>query len=423
MRKFALLAIGLGLGMTSFAQKSQIRTAKNYMGEKNYEKAKAAIEEAVTSESTKDDPSAWYVRGTVYLQMQLLKENADKDFYTEAGKSYKKAIALNPSYEKQDINQKLYAVARLNFNDGIRAYEKLNYDLAYNKFAEVVDIAGLEDGKRFSGKTWAEFDTIARQAAAYQGFSAYYANKYDEALPLLEKAKVDPVVKSSNIYLMLADVYEAKNDNSNMMAVLSEARKDFPSDKTVVNRELNYYIKAGKTDELVKKLEDAIKADPTNPDLLFTLGVAYDGMANPKDKANKELPKPANYSELFTKAEEAYSNALKAADKPEINYNMGALYFNRAVMVNEDMNAITGSSSADIKKYDALKAQRDDWFNKALPYLEKTVTAYDPKATSLKGEDKNTYMSAIVAAKEIYAKQNKLDKATEFKKKLEAVNN
>src|SRR5690606_38179246 len=124
------------------------------------------------------------------------------------------------------------------------------------------------------------------------------------------------------------------------------------------------------------------------------LGVAYDGMANPKDKDEKDLPKPANYSELFTKAAEAYDNALKVADKPEINYNLGALYFNRAVMVNDEMNAITGSSSADIKKYDALKAQRDDWFNKALPYLEKTVTAYDPQAASLKGEDKKTYMNA-----------------------------
>jgi hypothetical protein len=86
------------------------------------------------------------------------------------------------------------------------------------------------------------------------------------------------------------------------------------------------------------------------------------------------------------------------------------------------MNAITGTSADELKKYDGLKAQREEWFNKALPYFEKVVTVYDPQAASLKGEDKNTYMSAIVAAKEIYAKQNKLEKASDYKKKLEAVN-
>ena len=55
-------------------------------------------------------------------------------------------------------------------------------------------------------------------------------------------------------------------------------------------------------------------------------------------------------------------------------------------------------------------------------YLEKTVSMYDPQAASLSGEDKNSYMNALVAAKEIYAKKNNLEKATEFKKKLEAVN-
>ena len=145
-------------------------------------------------------------------------------------------------------------------------------------------------------------------------------------------------------------------------------------------------------------------------------------MANPKDANQKDLPKPANYSEIFTKAEQAYLNTLKVADKADYNYNLGALYFNRAVIVNEQMNEITGSSSADIKKYDGLKAERDEWFTKALPYLEKTVSSLDAQAATLNGDDKNTYLGAIVAAKEIYAKQNKLDKAAEFKKKLEAVN-
>ena len=62
MKKFALLALGLGLGVASFAQKAQIRTAKNYLGEKEYEKALKAIDQAVNNESTQDDPYAWATR-------------------------------------------------------------------------------------------------------------------------------------------------------------------------------------------------------------------------------------------------------------------------------------------------------------------------------------------------------------------------
>jgi hypothetical protein len=422
MKKFVLIAAGLSLAFAAGAQKSQIRNARNYLGEKEYEKAKASIEAAVMDESTKDDPYAWFTRGLVYLAIQQLPENEAKDLYNEAGKSFKKAAALKSDYETADLNNKLYAVSIYNFNAGLNAFDKQGYDKAFTSFGEVADIRNLEGGKRFGGKSWAKFDTMARQAALYQAYSSYYANKYDEALPLLLKAKDDAAVRTINIYQMLGDIYEAKGDDAGFSTVLDEGKKTYPNDKTLVNRELNYYIKKGKSEDLVKRLETAIAADPNNSDLLFTLGIAYDNIANPKDKDGKDLPKPANFNDVFTKAEQAYMNVLKLADKADYNYNLGALYFNRAVTVNDEMNLITGSSAADIKKYDALKAKRDEWFNKALPYLEKTVNTLDANAASLKGEDKKTYMNALVAAKEIYAKQNKLDKATEYKKKLEAVN-
>lgn len=423
MRKIILIAAAVSIAGAAWAQKSQIRTANNYLADKEFDKAKAAIETAVNDESTKNDPKAWFVRGTVYLAMQQQPGNEGKDLYNEAGKSFMKAVSLQSDYEKDDLNNKLFAVAIYNFNDGLANFEKNNYDQAYKNFGEVVNIAGLEGGKRFTGKNWVKFDTMARQANLYQGFSGYYSKKYDEALTNLLKAKGDPVVKSGNLYQIIADIYQIKGDNANLATTIAEARKEYPNDKTLLNWELNYYIKAGKSEELVKKLEDAIKADPANGDFLFTLAIAYDNMANPKDKAGKDLPKPANYAELFEKAEAAYKNAIAAApEKADFQYNTGALYFNRAVIVNEQMNAITGNSAADIKKYDNLKTERDEWFNKALPYLEKTVTLYDPKAASLAGEDKNTYMSALIAGKEIYAKQNKFDKSGEFKKKLDAVN-
>lgn len=420
MKKLVLITAGLGFGFAALAQKSQIRSANNYIGEKNYEKAKAAIEAAVKDESTKDDPYAWFTRGNVYLAMQQEPANADKELYNEAGKSFKKAISLESGYRKEEMNNKLFAVAIYNFNTGLAAFDKQEYDKAFQSFGEVVSIHDLEGGKRFDGKTWTKFDTISQQARLYQGYAAYYSNKYDEALPLLVASKDNPVAKNANIYLMLADIYESRNDDAAFMATVTEGKAAFPQESVIANRELNYLIKNKRTGELITKLEDAIKADPSNPQLVYNLALTYDNMANPKDDQGKDLPKPSNYDELFKKAETGYLDVLKASDDAGYNYSLGALYFNRAVVVNEEMNEIPGNTNAELKKYDALKVQRDEWFNKALPYFEKTVTMLEPQVATLKGEDKKSYLNAIVAAKEIYAKQNKLDKATEFKKKLEA---
>ena len=89
---------------------------------------------------------------------------------------------------------------------------------------------------------------------------------------------------------------------------------------------------------------------------------------------------------------------------------------------NSKMNEITGTSDADTKKYDGLKADRDAAFGQALPYFEKAYTVLSPNEASLKAEDWATYKSTILALKEIYARQNKMDKSQEMAKKYEALN-
>ncbi len=420
MKKVVLIAAGIGLSFVAVAQKSQIRSANNYIGEKNYDKAQKAIEAAINDPDTKDDPYAWYTRGNVFLAMQQEKGNEEKEYYREAGKSYKKAATLDPGYKKDELNAKLFGVAIFNFNDGLKAFEKTDYPRAFASFEEVFDIYNINEGKRFSGKDWVKFDTIAQQSRLYQGYSAYYNKQYDQAVSLLEAAKENPIAKNANIYLMLADIYDERKNEDQLKAVLAEGKTAFPQEKAIVNRELNYYIKTNQADQLVAKIEDALQKDPENAALIFTLAMSYDNMANPKE-GGKDLPKPANYAELFSKAETAYNQAIKAEDKPEYNYQIGALYYNRAVLLNEEMNAITGSSSAEMKKYDGLKAERDEWFKKSLPFMEKVVTSLEPKASSLNGQDLETYQNAIMAAREIYAKQNRLQEATEYKKKFEAL--
>src|SRR5690606_13704035 len=111
---------------------------------------------------------------------------------------------------------------------------------------------------------------------------------------------------SANIYLLLADIYKAQNNDASYVAVIEEGRKAFPEDQNIRNEELNYYIRTGKQDILMKKLEAAVASDPNNGELLFNLANGYNNMAFPK-----EGDKPANYQELIGKAEAAYEKALQ----------------------------------------------------------------------------------------------------------------
>lgn len=417
MKKYWIAAVCLGISFSSYAQKSNIRAAETHLEDGNLEKAKTAIDAAVMDESTKDNVRAWYVRGAVYLTMQQKSPNAS--FYNEAAASFKKAISIEANYQSTDVNNKLFATAIYSFNAGLDAYNKQKFDESYKNFGEVVDIYSIGDGKRFSAIK--RFDTAANQSALYQGYSAYYNNKFDEALPILLKTKNNPIVKNANIYIMLADIYKAQKNTTALEGLIQEAKAAYPNEKSIATLELNYYIESGKSDELVKKLETAIAAEPNNADLQYMAGQKYDEMANPKDAKGEDKPKPAEYNTFFTKAENSYKNALGIKpDNAGYNFNLGALYFNRGVYVNQQIDKIEGSTAEDMKKYDALKKERDGWFTKGLPSLEKAIDIWEPISKTLKGEDYTAYQAAILAASKIYAIQNNGEKVKALRAKLEA---
>ena len=280
-------------------------------------------------------------------------------------------------------------------------------------------IHDLNGGKRFEKfPAIKQYDTVAAEANLTMANSAYYSSKYDEAIPLLITAKNNPITKTPTVYQCLVDAYNKQKNTKDAAAAITEGRAAFPADITLRNYELNYYITSGKQDELIKKLEDASAAEPNNSDLLFNIATTYLGMANPADGK-----KPANAAELTAKSEDAFQRALKLSpENGGYNYNYGALYFNEGKDVNDLMNAITGSSAADLKKYDELKAKRDGLFIKSAPYFEKAYSVFSANEANLKGEDMKTYKSTLLALSRVYATQSKLDKSTEMKKKYDSLN-
>lgn len=427
MKKAILITAGVTLTTLSWAQKQNIQTANDYLRDKDYDKAVEYINMAVNDPSTKDNAKAWFTRGNIYMTMQNEPSKNANSPYREAATSFMKAAQLDAKYEKDAVTQALMVSAYNYYNDAVGAFNKKNYDLSFQLAKSTVDIHDMEGGKRFASKS---FDTVSAGALMIESYSALYAKKYDEALILLQALKNNPIEKNANVYLALIDVYKNLNKDAELVAAIEEGKAQFPDNVNLRNEELNYYIKAGKQDVLMKKLEDAVAKDPGNAELQFNLANGYNNMAFPKDATGKELAKPSNFDELFGKAEANYQKAL-AIDGANggYNYNMGVLYYNLATDYNKRMNELADVINktkvpAERKKhednYAKLNTGRDGNFDKAIPFLVKTVSAYEPNAGSLSADDKFSYQSALIALKEIYARKNDMAKSAEYKAKLEA---
>ena len=414
MKKAILIITALGISFSGMAQDKYVVSANVALNAKNFEEAKENIDKAMASPDTREKPKALYAKVQTYISLQGMDKYKSSNPYREAAQAAIKLVEIKPDFEKNSVDQILVALAYMYYNDGVKAANDKRYDEATDLMKNVIKIHDIGGGKRFDKK---QFDTVAAEAAMTMGNAAYYGGKYEESIPLLVNVKNNPITRTPTVYECLIDAYTRQKNSAEAFAMITEARKFFPEDVTLRNYELNYYITSGKQEELLKKLEEAATKEPDNSDIQFNLATTYLGMANPKDGK-----KPLNASELTTKSESAFMRAVaKAPDNAGYNYNFGALYFNQATEVNDQMNAVTGSSAADLKKYDELKAKRDGLFGKSMPYFEKSLSVLAARESELKGEDMKTYKSTLLALKEVYARQSKMDKSLDMKKKYDSL--
>lgn len=420
-KKILLLGVAFSLSIYSFAQKSNVRKASRELqnavkaaGSSDagaemlaLEKAKTAIDTAAVNPGTKDDPETWLTKASVYISLQ---GNA----HLNAGRPYlvsydalKKAFSLDEKYKnKQEALEVIMRTAFYAFNDGVEAFNKSQYDTALSCLDKTLFLLGTKEDKRFSDHK--DVDTIRAQAQMVSGYSAYYSDKSDKAIALLSDCIDNKLLMNdaANIYLLLAQSYGKADNKDKEIETIEAGVKKFPQDDNLKNAELNYYIATGDTKTLIQKFEAAAQSDPNNPQPLFNLGILYDQLANPKD-GNA----PANKSEYVQKAENALNKAIGLSpDDPQMNYQLAAHYYNQAAAVNNTISQMTGS---DQDKYNQLLKKRDGLFAKALPLLEKAKAVYQPKASSLTGDDHRFYFQTLQALTQIYTIQNELDKAKE----------
>ena len=277
-----------------------------------------------------------------------------------------------------------YANAFVYFNNAIEVYKVINANGAESRL---------------------DVDTIRMDHYFYTGAAGYYGDKGMEAAPVLEEL-VTMGTDKGLVYEALYKTYSATNKEK-AVGFLEKGRELFPDDTGLLFAEINYYLIEGKLNVLTEKLKSALEKEPDNVTIYTTLGNVYDQL-NQGERTAGNLVKADEY---FDNAMLYYTEALvKDPTNFDAVYSQGALFYNKAASLTSAINELANDfSAAGTKKYDALKAEMDGYFSKAMPYFL--------KAEGMNSSDLNT----LIALKEIHARSNEMEKVGEYKTKIEVL--
>jgi tetratricopeptide (TPR) repeat protein len=386
--------IGVGSISETIAQPNKVVTAYNYhnyfMKDKNLDdinNAEKAINEAVVHEKTIGDPKAWFYRGKIYHSIFESKDEALKDRKDESlnatYESYSKSLELDVKNKfSKEVEQRLQVVQIQYINLGVSHFETKSYANAAQAFEKSIEIA-----EKFN-----KVDTLAMFNAA---LANERAENYEKATVYYQKL-IDANAGGSDNYLFMSSSFKKLNKIQEAKEIVQKGRAKYPENKGLIIEELNFYLMEGKFEDAINNLKLAIAADPSNKILFLSLGSLYDKLAN-EDGVTKE--KADNY---LDEAVKSYKKALELDAKYfDALYNLGALYFNQGVKLNDIANNIK-----DNKLYAKEIKKADDKFELALPYLE--------QAYEIDDKDQGTLMSL----KQLYARTGNTAKYKEVNDKI-----
>jgi hypothetical protein len=392
MKKFALFFVLVMSFTIALGQKNVRQSASNYLKDGKLDKALEAINQCVLDASTAQDAKAWFIRGNVYLELSNTKDekfkSLDPDPLPKALESYKKSIEFDPKKEYyEDILAKLNWQRNNYYNTAVENYNNKLYKDAMLNFArgaEVMEMANVSDTIALLNAA-----TCASLANEKEASKQYY-------IKLLKSDYKSPVA-----YITLSDIYRQDKDSANALKYVRMGQKEYPNDLRLFLAETNIYLTFNNTPRALNNLKVAMAKDSSNYSVAFALGTIYDNISNDTSRTSAER------NQAFEDAIKAYSNSIKL--NPEYfegNYNLGALYVNKAASINDEATKLPLEETA---KFDKLKKEADNYLEKALPFLE--------KATELQPDDVNT----LFTLKQIYSRTNKPDKVKSVQEKINAI--
>lgn len=436
MKKLTLLLL-LIMPVIAFSQSAKLTNAINYLDDYNKNpkdqesltKAKENIDIVSQNPEMKDPGKVMKFKGLIYeavfeynLRTQTEKLTAsiadpnqrafaayqntsvaELDVAAQAYGAITKTVDPKGIYSLDVSNGKERIVSHF-FNKANTEFNQEKYDASLQLFEKAYEIDETKDTNILNN----------------MGLAALNAGRFDKAKGAYEKL-IEAKVGGPKAYsLLVQSDYELK-DTAAAIAVLKKGRALYPSDRSLIDTETNYYLKTNKREEAKKNLNQLIIARPQEATLYLARGGLYDKEANPEDAQGKALPRPTNFNELIKLAEADYQKAIELCEPAYKNiaslkkdeqdllktnysqglFNLGAVYFNAGVSIAKEADRIT-----DNAKFAAENKKANANFNKAMPLLEKAL------------EINPTDRSTMEALKQVYSRLELADKLKDLNARL-----
>lgn len=385
MKRQVLIALAITISAFSFAQKKELKAVEKAIKNANFAEAKAAlktVEPMLASLDSKLTEKYNYLKG-----LALYANGAGSE--TEIDKALKLLKKAEGSYKAEVKEIRTKIIGKL-LEKGNKAYENKEYTSASSYFEKLYNLK--------------KKDTIFLYYAAA---SAVSAPDYDRALKLYEKLKEikytglkteywavnvetgvkdrfddknvrdfqvkaklykDPTdelttSKRAEIVKNVALIHVSQGNNDKAIAAIQDAKAENPDDINLILSEANIYNKIGDTAKFRELMEKAAVLDPNNAELQYNLGVT---------SADADHPEEAlKYYQKTIEIDPNYLNAY---------INSAAVVLGREEAIIEEMNGL-GTSTADDKRYDELREERQELYKSAIPYLIKALEI-NPKSTN-----------------------------------------
>ena len=365
MKKIKILILLLLLSTINFAQKLNVENTYISLGgktgkNKNLEDAKKYIDIAYEHPTTSNDPKMWYYRGQTYLEVHQYKEkNLDDEAIEKSIRSYVKCLEtdVKKKYTKKARAEVTKYAAVHGYNKAVSAQQNKNYTKALEIYKLILEI------KPHDTENELKRNNISTQTLYYNSYLCAQELKDFEKTKFYIQKLMDLNYNDPDIYIAISNIYMAEKDTANALKYIEQGRKKFEEDKLLINAELNHYKTIGRVDILLKKLTDAIKADPE-------YALIYIHRAKIYEKINE-----------ISNAEVDYKKAIEIDPlNYDANYSIAIMFNNKGFEIKNKVNAMNLQQYQ--KKGKQLDALWKEYYEKSAPYFE-TVYKIKPDDRSI----------------------------------------
>ena len=377
MKKTLIMAALVLISAGCFAQKANVKKAKNLALQEtpDFSGARAAINEALTKEETKDLADTWYTAGLIGYQ-ELSKEN-EKTYLGQARDEKRAGEAVVESFDywmkAADLagqkvldkkgnevlaDKKTYALLQKKVLEYYKNQELVKYGIylndqrdfatAYGVFQRHLSIPELSLMQNEKLQKEMPKDSIYDQYKYYTAIFAIQAEMHPEAIAVLEEMK-DGNYEAITVNQFLYQEYVNVQDTANYVRVLQDAVVRFPQEPWFLQNLINHYIFSGQEQEAINYLDQAIAREPN---------VAQYHLIKGNLNENQK-----NYEAALADFDRALAIDPTMADAEA---GKGRVYYNQAVKMNEDAALI-----ADAKEYKKALEEMNAMFRQSMPFFEK----------------------------------------------------